>query len=270
MTFQNRETLPFWGRRALVTGGTGGIGRASALGLAVRGADVTVTGGHSRERLEKTLAALAGAADTGAGFLCEIAPGAFSPEAAARFILGRVPDPDILVCAWGPFRKAALGETGAETWRSLTEGNLIFPGIMVSSVLGSMIKKGWGRILLFGGTGTARIRGWLTTAAYSSAKTALGSLAASAAREAAGSGVICKVLCPGLTDTEYCGAEELRYNRNHSPKGKALKPEDIAAAAMKVLEDPETNGGTIELDIPERDLTKTGTDVTIKAVGEDA
>ena len=46
----------FAGKRALVVGGSGGIGRAVALGLAVRGSDVTITGGNSQDRLEQAIA----------------------------------------------------------------------------------------------------------------------------------------------------------------------------------------------------------------------
>jgi 3-oxoacyl-[acyl-carrier protein] reductase len=169
-------------------------------------------------------------------------PGGLLPEQAVKFILDREPEPDILVCAWGPFQKAALPDTDAGLWRHLTESNLMFPGMLVSLALPGMLERGWGRILLFGGTGTERVQGYTTTAAYSAAKTALGVLAMSAAEAAGGRNVTCNVLCPGLTDTEYCGEEDRRYNREHSPGGKALDPEEIARRALDILENPEMNG----------------------------
>ncbi|MDR1506638.1 MAG: SDR family oxidoreductase [Treponema sp.] len=239
------EHLFFQGRRALVVGGTGGIGRAVAAGLAGQGALVTVTGGSSRERLDAALSDMGGSAS---GFLCRIGGnGGLPVEQAARFILEKAGTPDILVCAWGPFQKAALGDTDAEKWRFLTESNLIFPGILISLLLNGMLKQGWGRILLFGGTGTARVRGYTGTTAYSAAKTALAVLARSAAKAAAGFDITCNVICPGLTDTEYCTEAERAYNREHSP-GAVLAPEDIAAAALEVLKSSGINGAVLPVD----------------------
>jgi NAD(P)-dependent dehydrogenase (short-subunit alcohol dehydrogenase family) len=127
-------------------------------------------------------------------------------------------------------------------------GNLAFPGTIVSLALCGMIKRRWGRILLFGGTNTDTIRGFTSTAAYSAAKTALGVIAKSAAKTAGKHGITCNVICPGLTDTEYLDEEARAYNRERSPSGKALSPAEIALGALGILENPAINGAVVPVD----------------------
>jgi 3-oxoacyl-[acyl-carrier protein] reductase len=245
------ETI-FAGRHGLIIGGTGGIGAALAVKLAGAGASVTVQGGHSPERLRRTVDAIgAVSADCaecgeGRGFLYPVT-GAGCGEAVAA-ITARVPAPDILVCAWGPFKRAALEDAGAEHWEEMVCANLLFPGMLVSAYLPGMRERGWGRILLFGGTNTDAVRGFISTAPYSAAKTGLGVLAKSVARSAGAQGVACNVICPGLTDTEYLDEAARAYNREKSPGGEALTPEEIAAAALEVLASPRLNGAVIPVD----------------------
>jgi 3-oxoacyl-[acyl-carrier protein] reductase len=252
--------LSFRGREALVIGGTGGIGREVALGLAERGARIILPGGSSPERLESALQAIRAAGGEAEGFL-ERADREDGAERILRQAAERaaprqeaVPSPapgwapDILVCAWGPFKRAPLEHTGPEDWRYLTAHNLIFPGTIISLSLYGMMRRRWGRILLFGGTNTDTIRGYRTSAAYSAAKTALGVVAKSAARAGAPWGVSCNVVCPGLTDTEYLGQEEGGYNRERNPSGRALKPEEIARTALDILENPCINGAIVPVD----------------------
>ncbi|MDR1802978.1 MAG: SDR family NAD(P)-dependent oxidoreductase [Treponema sp.] len=233
----------FSGKSALVIGGTGGIGRAVALGLAERGAELTVHGGSSAAGLESTLRAVKERGAKGDGFLLHI-----EGAASAEEIVARAPAPDILVCAWGPFKREKLEALDRDSWQEMVESNLIFPGVLVSLCLRGMMKRNWGRILLFGGTNTDAIRGFTTTAAYSAAKTALGVLAKSTALAAASRGVTCNVLCPGLTDTEYTTGDLLRYNSEKSPGGKPLKPEQLALTALNILGDPSINGAVIPAD----------------------
>lgn len=235
--------LPFSGRKALVVGGTGGIGRAVALGLAQRGAEVIVHGGASLMRLENTLAAIREAGGKADGFLHPI-----NGAEAAVDILARCPSPDILVCAWGPFMQGALETLDSEFWQKTVENNLVFPGIMVSQVLSGMIARNWGRILLFGSTNTDSIRGFVTSAAYSAAKTALGVLAKSVAKTAGFRGVTCNVVCPGLTNTEYTSKDLLSYNREKSPGAKPLSAGEVAAAALAILENSAVNGAVVAVD----------------------
>ena len=231
------------GKKALVVGGTGGIGRAVALALAERGAELTVHGGSSRERLDGVIRAIKENGGKADGFLLSI-----DGPSAAEQILARCPSPDILVCAWGPFRQGALETLDRAFWQEMTENNLVFPGILVSTVIRGMMEKKWGRILLFGGTNTDNIRGFATTAAYSAAKTALGVIAKSAARTGGGQGVTCNVVCPGLTDTEYTGEKQRQYNLARRPGGRSLTPEQVAQAAVAILENPGINGAVVSVD----------------------
>jgi NAD(P)-dependent dehydrogenase (short-subunit alcohol dehydrogenase family) len=238
---------PFSGKKALVVGGTGGIGRSVAIGLAAKGAELTVHGGSSNERLNSTLMAVRENGAKGNGFLLSVDKPEAAPEAIEE-ILARSQQPDILVCAWGPFRQGNIEDLDGEFWQTMIANNLIFPGILVSRVLRGMMERNWGRILLFGGTNTDTIRGFTTTAAYSAAKTALGVVAKSVAKSSGSRGVTCNVLCPGLTTTEYTPDELKRYNLEKSPGGKPLSPEQIALAAFAILENPCINGAVITSD----------------------
>ncbi|GHU76640.1 short-chain dehydrogenase [Spirochaetia bacterium] len=242
----DNSAKPFDGKNALVIGGTGGIGRAIALLLAEKGAGLTLLGGSSQDRLDSALEEIRRNGGRAEGFLFKVDM-LETPDAAER-ILERAPEPDILVCAWGPFKRGPLADMTPADWRDLTLCNLVLPGALVSLTLPAMMHRGFGRILLFGGTNTDTIRGFTSTAVYSAAKTALGALAKSAAREAGPAGVTCNVLCPGLTDTEYLDGKALAYNAERSPGGKPLTPGDIARAALAILEHPQINGAVIPVD----------------------
>jgi NAD(P)-dependent dehydrogenase (short-subunit alcohol dehydrogenase family) len=210
-------------------------------------------GGSSPERLDAALRALKARGAAAVGFLER----ADSPGAASRILVlasecagggAGAWRPDILVCGWGPFLQKPLGALSEADWARMAWANLALPGALVSLCIDRMLEKGWGRILLFGGTNTAGVRGFRTTAAYAAAKTGLGVLVKSAALAGAGRGLTCNALCPGLVDTEYCSPRQRRYNREKSPAGGPLRPRDIARAALAVLETPAINGAIIPVD----------------------
>jgi 3-oxoacyl-[acyl-carrier protein] reductase len=232
----------FSGRHALVIGGSGGIGRAVAVGLAKRGAGIMIHGGSSQERLDTTIKTLdAAGAEYAGGFLYPL-----DTDASAEQLLAHTQAPDILICAWGPFKRGTIETMTNDDWQYMVWANFTFPGAVVSAVLPHMLQQRWGRILLFGGTNTDHIRGFTTTAVYSSAKTALNVLAKSVAQSAGRAGITCNVICPGLTDTEYTDAAARHYNHSHTTD--PLMPDDIAHAALMVLDSPHINGAVIPVD----------------------
>jgi NAD(P)-dependent dehydrogenase (short-subunit alcohol dehydrogenase family) len=113
-----------------------------------------------------------------------------------------------------------------------------------------MSARGWGRILLLGGTRTDAIRAYSTNAAYAAAKTGLAVLAKSLAAEGAGRGVACVLACPGLVETEYLGEREREDLRGRAPGGRLADPAELAAAALGLLsaEPCIASGAVLSLD----------------------
>jgi 3-oxoacyl-[acyl-carrier protein] reductase len=243
------ESSSLDGRRALVVGGSGGIGRAVSLELGSRGAYVLVHGGSSRIRLDSTLEELHRIGAGAEGFLLELDDPArgVSTLVDALPSLGAI---DILVVAFGPFIRRSLAETGVADWERLALLDLALPGALCSALLPSMASRGWGRILLFGGSRTDGIRAYASNAAYAAAKTGLAVLAKSLAEEGASRGVGCILACPGLVDTEYLADSERLALRSRAPGSSLSSPSQIASAAIGLLAaDPcIASGAIISLD----------------------
>ena len=237
------------GRRALVIGGTGGIGRALSLELGAGGAHVIAHGGSSRERLDSTLAALERSGSSAEGFLLELEGG----PGSVALLIDRLPSLgsiDILALSFGPFLRKSLARTSAAEWERLALLDLALPGALSSALLPGMLDRGWGRILLLGGSRTDGIRAYSSNAAYAAAKTGLAVLAKSLAAEGAGRNVACVLVCPGLVDTEYLDEAERAGLRRRAPGGRLAMPEELARAAIGLLAaDPcLASGAVVSLD----------------------
>jgi 3-oxoacyl-[acyl-carrier protein] reductase len=233
------------GRKALVVGGTGGIGAALARSLAARGASLIIQGGSSRERLDALVAELSASGASASGFLLPLE----GPEDLVNRLPGLGPI-DILAVAFGPFLQKPLDQMSADEWSRLALLDLALPGAAVSALLPSMAERGYGRVILFGGTRTDAIRAYSMNAAYAAAKTGLAVLVKSVAAEYASSNIGAFLLCPGLVDTEYLGEPLREALRAKSPRGRLIEPEEIAelAASLAAADPCLASGAVLNLD----------------------
>ncbi len=224
------DQKPLAGLRALVIGGTGGIGFATARALAADGAEL-ILHGRVQERLDAQAAALRTPGVAVMTICADLAAG--DPPAALLEYARAV---DLLVLAYGPFVNKSLAETTTADWRLIAMGGLALPGIIATAAAQGMASRGLGRILLFGGTRTDAIRGFKANAAYAAAKTGLGVLAKSIAVEFGGAGVSCAVICPGFVDTEYLDAPMRQRLTMASPRGGLIPVAEMAGLAVSLLE----------------------------------
>lgn len=205
-------------RRALVTGGTGALGRAVLERLARDGYDLVVASRHPP-------------ADSAA-----VAPtfvGADVTDESSVADLVRAAGPvDALVHLVGVYRGGAtVPDTSVEDWGIALELNLTSAFLCARAVLPGMLERNWGR-LVFASSRSAR-RGLARNAAYSVAKAGLATLAEAIAGETRGTGVTANVVAPSTIDTAsnraaWPGADHDRW----------VAPETVAAAISYLVSDP--------------------------------
>jgi len=182
------------GRRAVVVGGTSGIGRALALGLADAGADVVATGRRTSHveavaaeieaRGRRTMRVAADVADTA------------SLERLRNSMLETLGGLDILVCAAGITKRVPTLDMADDDWGRIIDTNLT--GTLRScQVFGrQMVKQGSGRVITI--ASLTSFLGMFEVAAYAASKSGVAGLTRSLAVEWATSGVTVNAILPGV------------------------------------------------------------------------
>ncbi len=225
---------------ALVVGGSGGIGRAVSYALADAGIAVHVHGLHN-DRVHAALETIRSRGGTAEGTTQQIETADDILPLMRRLHEQGVP-PTILVVAFGPIEYASLATSSLDLHRRMMELNYVLPAALIRESLPAMERRGFGRIVLFGGSATDRIQGFTTIPAYSAAKTALGSLVKSTAkavakknRETGNSAqldVTINAICPDYVHTEYLTGAEVERYAHAMPLKRLVTPQEIADLAV--------------------------------------
>jgi NAD(P)-dependent dehydrogenase (short-subunit alcohol dehydrogenase family) len=225
------------GRVAIVTGGSSGIGRATAVALARRGASVMAVG-RNRDRL----ASVAREAER----ITPLAESVATPEGCARIVeetrrsVGPI---SILVngAGLGGYLDRPIWEQRTEIWRETMAVNLDAPFELTRLAVSDMVEQRWGRIVMV--SSTAGQVGAPSMSSYCASKQGLLGLTRSIAQDVARFNVTCNAVLPGWvrgTDMAERDAEEEAARRSISvedvwaereasyPAGRVLTPEEVA------------------------------------------
>jgi 3-oxoacyl-[acyl-carrier protein] reductase len=178
-------------RACVITGASGGIGRATSVALASEGASLLLVG-RREEALEATAQALAGA--SARRLVLDVTePGAGERALeACRDAFGRI---DVLVNGAGTSAARSLEELADDEWQTQWELHVMAPMRLMRACAPAMAAAGWGRIVNVSSSSGKRPSG--TNMAYSVTKAAELSLSRSFADLYAAQGVLVNAVAPG-------------------------------------------------------------------------
>jgi 3-oxoacyl-[acyl-carrier protein] reductase len=221
------------GRVAVVTGGTRGIGRASAAALAAAGATVVITGRDAAvaqaqaKELGPTVVGM-GLDVTDAGQISQV----FQQVAADH---GRL---DVLVASAGLMESGLLGMVRAEDVDRLLATNVTGTLLTVQAAGRIMMRRKAGCVIVL--ASVVGERGSAGQSAYAASKAAVTAIARSAAKELGGRGIRVNAIAPGVIDTELIAdlpAAVRDRSVAQTPLGRLGTAADVAAAVRFLASD---------------------------------
>lgn len=227
------------GKKALITGGSRGIGRATALFFARAGADVAINyvrNEAAAEEVRKKIESI--------GRECLAMKADISQEEQARSLVERVTATwgrvDCLVNNAGIWTYGEMGRMTRETWEETMRLNLDAVFYVINAVVPVMQANGGGSIINV--SSTAAVRGEAYHSHYAASKGALHSLSKSLAVELAPYGIRVNCVAPGWVDTDMCAEvfsdPEFRKSvENSIPLRRIPGPEDIAGPILFLASD---------------------------------
>jgi short-subunit dehydrogenase len=220
-------------RTALLTGGSGGLGRHLARALADAGAGVVLSG-RDGERLEREVAALRAGGARAAAVTADLADPAAASALVARAeeALGPL---DVLVNNAGVEAVEAFSLSTEAGLAEIVAVNLTAPLLLTRAALPGMAARGWGRVV-----NIASLSGRIPAAyaaAYSATKAGLIAFTHSLRGEYAGQALGFSAICPGFVAGEGMYARLLEAGLPAPAAVGAVAPEKVAAALLKALRD---------------------------------
>ena len=226
------------GRTAFVIGGTSGLGKAIALGLAAHGADV-VSSGRAQQPVDDTALEIEA---LGRRTLRRVvdAGSRESIDALRDAVLAALGRVDILVNAAGYTQRLPTAEVSESDWDRLIDTNL--HGVLrgCQSLYPALKASGRGRVINI--ASLASFVAFHEVAAYGASKSALLSLTRSLGCEWARDGICVNAIAPGVFPTELNselieGTERGREILMRTPMRRFGRPEELVGAAVLLASD---------------------------------
>jgi 3-oxoacyl-[acyl-carrier protein] reductase len=217
------------GRRALVTGASGGIGGAIAKALHAQGAEVVLSG-RRREALDAL------AAELGERALVEV--GELTEAGAAERLIEAADPVDILANNAGITRDTLALRMKDADWDAVLETNLGSVFRLSRAVLRGMLKRRRGRIVNI--TSIVGVTGNAGQANYAAAKAGLIGMSKALAQEVAARGITVNCVAPGFVDTAMTQTLDAKQRENLTgriPCGRLGTGMDVAAAVTYLASD---------------------------------
>ncbi|MBX9787325.1 MAG: SDR family oxidoreductase [Pirellulales bacterium] len=226
----------FAGRVALVTGGSRGIGRATALRLASEGADVAISFGSREADAAKVIAEIQKLGRRAVAAPCDVS----QPDQVqalvdtARRELGPI---DLLAHCGAISNICTHQELTWERWRETIDVNLHGAYLVIFAVKDEMLERRYGRIVMISSIAALRPRAMQIH--YATAKLGVVALTRCCA-EAFAPHVRVNCITPGLTDTEMMHVlpdERIAAIAAETPLKRVGQPEEIAGVIRFLLSD---------------------------------
>ena len=185
-------------RVALVTGGSRGIGRATALELAKGGYDVAIVYAGNEAAAEECVSLLKEAGATAKAYRCNVAD-ADEANATAKQVQEDFGSVWALVNDAGITRDTLLARMKDEDFDAVIDVNLKGAFHMIRALMRGFVRQKGGRIVNV--ASVVGLSGNIGQANYAASKAGLIGLTKTVARELAGKGVTCNAVAPGFIET---------------------------------------------------------------------
>ncbi|WP_201741466.1 gluconate 5-dehydrogenase [Sinomicrobium soli] len=228
------ELFDLKGKRALITGGTHGLGMAMAEGLGRAGAGLVITG-TTPSKMEKALEHYARCGYEASGYIFDVT----DEEEARKYIsvIEKEAGPvDILVNNAGIIKREMALDMTVEDFRRVIEVDLVGPFIMSRLVASGMIERGGGKIINI--CSMMSELGRDNVSAYAAAKGGLKMLTRNLATEWARYNIQVNGIGPGYFATSQTAPIRVKGNPfndfivSRTPAGRWGDPEDLAGATV--------------------------------------
>lgn len=241
------------GRRALVTGGSSGIGAAIALALGEAGAKVAVTYRTHPEGADEIVRRIQAQKTEALALEADV-----SDPDAVKEVFGRMEQAwggiDVLINNAGVDGEHAFAwEATPEAWRKVIEVNLFGAFYCAREALQRMVPRKQGVIVSI--SSVHEVIAWSGYSAYAASKAALGMMTKTLAQEAAPHGVRVLAIGPGAIKTPINKAvwgdpTSLKDLLEKIPLGRIGEPEDIARMVVVLVSDAASylTGQTVFVD----------------------